>query len=512
MSSLILKSYTELALCRLAEKLICLVEKGDTIFLKGTLGAGKTTFARALIRAATGNESQDVQSPTFPLLIPYETDRFPIHHYDLYRLGDVSELEELGLFDERDDRLTLIEWPERLEEADFPSRIEIELSESKTENARNIKIKGVGESAQKVERFKALLEFVDKTDWCEASWRFLEGDASSRSYIRLVKNDKTCLLMNAPPQSDGPPIRDGKAYSKIAHLAEGMTSFVAVADALGKSGLSVPTVSHHDAEQGFLIIRDLGNAPFYHLIKNLSESHEELGALAIDVLVHLRENKPTNLAVEGKPYHIPHYDNQALSIEAELAIDWYWPAVKGNEIEADNRLAFTNLWLPLFEKVQQNANHWVLRDFHSPNLMALEGDNALAKVGVIDFQDACIGHAAYDVVSLCQDARITVSRPLENALKQRYVNSVLQNEPDFDQEEFLLAYAILGAQRASKIIGIFVRLAKRDGKTGYLTHLPRCWDYLERNLEHRALSDIKSWYDNQFPALLRGRAWENKEK
>ena len=153
----------------------------------------------------------------------------------------------------------------------------------------------------------------------------------------------------------------------------------------------------------------------------------------------------------------------------------------------------------------QAPRGWVLRDYHSPNLIAL--DRAAPRdVGIIDFQDALIGPEAYDLVSLLQDARLDVPEPIERALIERYIASVTAKDASRDAAQFRFEYAALGAQRNTKILGIFARLAKRDGKRAYLAHIPRIWGYLARDLSHPELSALKAWYDAHMPPAASTRA------
>ena len=167
---------------------------------------------------------------------------------------------------------------------------------------------------------------------------------------------------------------------------------------------------------------------------------------------------------------------------------------------------FLALWAPLFDSVLAAPGGLVLRDYHSPNLLWLPSMPAgKTRVGIIDFQDAVIGHPAYDLVSLLQDARLDVPAEIETELFEYYVSAVAKREPGFDAQAFAAAYAVLGAQRNTKILGIFARLARRDGKPVYLRHIPRIWRYLEHDLAHPQLATLRSWYDRNFPASMRAR-------
>jgi len=168
------------------------------------------------------------------------------------------------------------------------------------------------------------------------------------------------------------------------------------------------------------------------------------------------------------------------------------------------RTEFVALWADVFEQLAKMPVAWVLRDYHSPNLLWLPEREGIARVGVIDFQDAMRGPAAYDLVSLLQDARVDVAAELEALLFDHYCAGVAARGTGFDRDAFAFAYAALGAQRNTKIVGIFARLAKRDGKPGYLRHIPRLWRYLERDLAHPRLASLKRWYDRHLPTDARG--------
>ncbi|HHK74083.1 MAG TPA: bifunctional tRNA (adenosine(37)-N6)-threonylcarbamoyltransferase complex ATPase subunit type 1 TsaE/phosphotransferase, partial [Rhizobiales bacterium] len=209
---------------------------------------------------------------------------------------------------------------------------------------------------------------------------------------------------------------------------------------------------------------------------------------------------PARLPLPDNTCHVlPRFDADVMAIETQLLLDWYWPAAYGEEAPAEMREEFNALWRPLFMRLQKTDSHWLLRDYHSPNLLRLDGRDPPADIGVIDFQDALRGPAAYDLVSLLQDARVDVSAALEQQLFEHYCAQIETVEPDFDRIAFAFDYAALGAQRNTKILGIFARLARRDGKPQYLSHLPRIWDYLARDLDHNDLAELRGWYELNFP-------------
>ena len=187
-------------------------------------------------------------------------------------------------------------------------------------------------------------------------------------------------------------------------------------------------------------------------------------------------------------------------IEVELLVDWYVPHVIGSTASGSVRSSFVNLWRAALEPIIAAPATWVLRDFHSPNLIWLPERDGLKRVGLIDYQDAVLGHPAYDVVSLLQDARITVPQDLELKLLGHYARQRRVADPAFDMSAFAQAYAVLGAQRNTKILGIFARLDRRDGKPQYLKHLPRIEAYIRRDLSHPALADLRAWYETNLPS------------
>lgn len=493
------------ALKRLAEEIAAIVRPGDVLTLKGELGTGKTAFARVLIRILLGgSEEEEIPSPTFSLLQTYATPRMTVNHFDFYRLAGEAEALELGVEDAFGEGLALIEWPERAEGILPEDRFEILFEDGVGDSARHITLTGIGAASARVTRFQSMNAFLHQAGWENARRTFLQGDASTRAYVRLGDAERRAVLMDAPKQPDGPPLSGGKPYSAIAHLAEDIRPFVAVARALRNAGLSVPEIYAADLDRGFVLLEDMGDRVFTaeaHAGRPLAEYY----APAVEVLVKLRDvGVPATLPLpDGTAHILPDYDGDALSIEVALLIGWYWRAVNGASASAELENEFLALWIPLFDRVLSGRKSWVLRDYHSPNLFVSEGRAGAKRIGVIDFQDAVQGHAAYDLVSLLQDARLDVPEALEARLFAHYCEACKEQDPSFSASEFKAAYAILGAQRNTKILGIFARLALRDNKSAYLAHMPRIWGYLERNLQHPDLAGLKAWYDAHFPGGLR---------
>jgi aminoglycoside/choline kinase family phosphotransferase len=305
--------------------------------------------------------------------------------------------------------------------------------------------------------------------------------------------------MDWPKAPDGPPIRSGLPYSRIAHLAEDVRPFVAVAEALRKAGLAAPEIYAADLSRGFLLMEDFGDAVFTSLAAQGADMLP-LYRLAVDALLALRKTPPpAELPLERGVHRLPDYDRGALAVETELLTYWFLPAVCGADTPAETRERFAALWNAQFDWLLAQPSGWVLRDYHSPNLVLRPEREGLARLGILDFQDAMRGHLAFDLVSLLQDARLDLPRHIEPELLAYYCAQSKAEDPAFDEAAFIRAYRLLGAQRNTKVLGIFARLARRDGKRAYLAHMPRVARYLASDLQHEALAGLKSWYDRELP-------------
>ena len=487
---------------QLAEEVVLLIGANDLITLSGDLGAGKTTFARALIRRLAGEAELEVPSPTFTLMQIYETPRFPIVHADLYRIKHPDEIVDLGWDEASEGALLVVEWADRLGETAAADSLDIcfTLDLAKNNQARTATLTGHGKFAARLVRARAIHDLLVKGGWGDSIRHHMIGDASSRAYERLVKpNGETAILMISPPNPDNTPIRLGKTYSAIAKRAENITAFLAMAEGLREQGLSSPKCYAADTTAGLAILEDFG----VEGVSDASGPIVERYAEALQVLAYLHgQDLPKQVHFGDLTHDIPPYDVDALAIEVELLTDWYVPHVARKSLSSAAKAQFVNVWRRALHEMIHSKQTWVMRDFHSPNLMWLPQRSGLQRVGLLDFQDCLLGLPAYDVASLLQDARLTVPDALEMKLLRDYLAARRAQNVNFDVVDFAKAYALMGAQRATKILGIFARLDKRDAKPQYLKHMPRMEHYLAKGLAHPALRDLRTWFVDYLPHLV----------
>ncbi len=275
---------------RLAGYLSLFLRAGDFVALDGDLGAGKTTFARALISIVSAGAVGEVPSPTFTLVQSYDCGRLKLHHFDLYRLSGGGDLRELGLDAALAEGVALVEWPERLG-PDMPSdRFVLSFAAAADPERRNLALEGHGRAGRRVQRITEMRDFTQASGFGAAMPAFLQGDASRRAYARLHREGQPALvLMDSPRRPEGEVVRDGKTYNQIAHLAEEVRPFVAIGNALRRAGLSAPEVIAHDFERGFLILEDLGDLT-YGAALDEGYAQAELYRAATDILIEMRSS------------------------------------------------------------------------------------------------------------------------------------------------------------------------------------------------------------------------------
>ena len=314
--------------------------------------------------------------------------------------------------------------------------------------------------------------FLDECGWGDARLAPLAGDASFRRYYRLGSNGGRAVLMDAPPPQ------------------EDVVPYIAVSGLLRRLGFSAPEVFAADRARGFLLIEDFGDDTYTRLLDGGADE-PALYALAVDTLVQLQRA----VVAHGSPDSSPYDDRQRLLAEASLLVDWYAPAALGEPLSHARRDEYLDLWRTLLPQAALPGDTLVLRDYHVDNLMLLPNRCGVRGCGLLDFQDAVCGPQSYDLVSLLEDARRDVPADLRRQMTERYLAAF----PTLDRAAFLRSAAILAAQRNCKILGIFTRLWKRDGKPRYLVHLPRIWRLLEQELAHPALDPIARWLDRHLP-------------
>lgn len=323
----------------------------------------------------------------------------------------------------------------------------------------------------------AAAEFLARHGWADAQILPLAGDASFRRYFRVRHGSRRAVLMDAPPPHEDP------------------RPFVRVANWLEEIGLVAPRVLAADLEQGLLLLDDLGDRRMREAVDAEPEAERELYETAVDVLVHLHRQPP----MPGLP---PHGIDEWLA-ELRLFPEWYVPAVG---LEPVNVESWDAAWRELLEPVARDGLGpvTVLRDYHAENVMLIDGRGGVERFGLLDFQDALAGHPAYDLVSVLEDARRDVPAELERAMIDRYKASAKADE------RFEPAYWALAAQRNTRILGVFCRLWKRDGKERYKQFQPRMWGLLERDLAQPGLEPVREWFDANIPSASRAAAWEGE--
>lgn len=353
--------------------------------------------------------------------------------------------------------------------------------------------------------------FLRNAGWKGGVLSVLPGDASTRRYFRVVCDGAQAMLMDQPqnaeapscPQDASPDEREAMGYNAVARLAGGDCGrFVANAEFLRTLNLSAPEILAFDAASGFVLMEDLGDSLYTDQLAGGADKFA-LYSAAVDVLARLHETAAPQSLTYQKPLY--GYDQTALMAEVELLPDWYLPLVLGRDTTAGEHEDYRSLWRDVLNALPERPPVYVHRDYHAQNLIWLPERSGPARVGLIDFQDSVAGNSSYDLVSLLEDARQTVNIDLQDTMLNRYLSAMRDSGKMESESEFRLALAVFGAQRNTKILGIFARLFKRDGKPRYLSYLPRVWGYLERDLRHPALADLKHWYARMIPEDIRNR-------
>ena len=323
------------------------------------------------------------------------------------------------------------------------------------------------------ERAERIRRFLADAGWPAAERRPLAGDASFRRYDRVHDGKRRAVLMDAPPEH------------------EDVRPFVRVARHLADHGLSAPAILAADEAAGLLLLEDLGDDLYTRVLRQGADE-ATLYAVAVDVLAGLHDG--------ARPLDVPPYDDARLIAEADLLLDWFLPAVERGPVAEETRAAYHAAWAAVLPIARAVPVRLVLRDYHADNLIWLPERDGARRCGLLDFQDAVTGPLAYDLVSLLEDARRDVAPATAARTIERYLA-----QSSCDRAAFGAAYAVLGAQRNAKIIGIFTRLWRRDGKPLYLDYMPRVWAHLDRDLAHPALEPVRRWFADHCPPACRRR-------
>ncbi len=350
-------------------------------------------------------------------------------------------------------------------------------------------------------------DFLTAAGWADATLNWLSQDASSRRYARLRRGAETALLMDAPRVEDEPCAPNMTENERVAAGWNAMTrgaasrvdAFVAIADYLCEDGLSAPKIIAADTDQGFALIEDFGEGlEFARLIEHDPGLEVPLYTAAADVMAHLHR-KPAPAEIQGWP--ILDYDTLALKANVDLFAAWL--------PQYDERFTMTPAIYTEWEKIRDELitlaialpRNFILKDFHAENLLWLPERDGLAKVGLLDFQDAINGWDAWEIVMLIQDARRPVSAEAKQAVLQRYLDLTGKEEAPL-----LSRIAITGTLNALRITGLFARLPVRDGKMRYKAFMPRQQMLLAENLRHPATASMAAFVRQHAPFIFEAEA------
>ncbi|ALE03294.1 tRNA (adenosine(37)-N6)-threonylcarbamoyltransferase complex ATPase subunit type 1 TsaE [Bartonella ancashensis] len=471
-----------------AQDLALALKSGDLITLQGDLGTGKSTLARAIIHTLANDDTLDVPSPTFNLIQNYKLPQIEITHADFYRLSTAEEIYELGLHEIREHNILLIEWPEKGAHLLGPITFSLTLEHHK--DGRCLTITSAKHATERLQRSFSIRNFLKIHGRGHVHRYFLANDASARSYECLRDNNHQEILMDAPVMQLT-QITD-PSYAKKMRLATDIRQFVGINQLIIDNGFTAPKIFAEDLENGFLILEDLGcEGLIDHTGKPIKERYISCSAL---LATFHQKLWPSSKKFPGFLLQIPNYDHQAMQAELSLLLDWYVPFKKQKGLSVEQRRDFFACWKPYLDMLIEGESTFVMRDYHSPNILWQKHKEGEERIGLIDFQDGLKGPTAYDLVSLAQDARVYISPELEAQIVNTYCHARHHASRPFNEDELRILYALAGTQRASKILGIFIQLHQQYEKSSYLKYLSYVQDYLLRNLTHPALTTLKNFY------------------
>jgi aminoglycoside/choline kinase family phosphotransferase len=319
-------------------------------------------------------------------------------------------------------------------------------------------------------------QFLSLQEWHHAMQQPLPQDCSTRRYIRLKQKGTSCLLM----------VDQGPGHS--------LPDFLTIAHLLKTAGFRSPQIYATDGKH-LALIEDFGDLTYTRQLNNGTKI-EKLYETAIDVLVALRKSfNPNNLP------SIPTFNQSNYLTELDIFAEWYYPALMGHPLAESSLKQLKETVAQAWDALNIPQGLF-LKDMHLDTLIDLKGITPLDSCGLLDFQDARLGPAIYDLTSLLQDSRSPITSELMQAMKERYFSAL----PDLDRAAEERAYHVTGAQRNIKNLGVFARMHQRNKQPKYLQFIPRLWDNLEENLRHEALSEVKKCMDDIIPSRYRSQS------
>ena len=460
----------------LAQRIARFIEPGDTLLLKGDLGAGKSHFARCFIQAL-GTKQSHIPSPTFTLVQVYDDTRLPLIHADLYRLKDASELDDLDMHDHFAHGVCLIEWPERATSALPRTALTVHFKVS-GESTREVELTG---DTRWQRRLKVMLTpadthrqkkdfagFAAEHGFADAEIVQMTGDSSFRQYFRVKSGARTAVIMDVPTtivDEDGDPV-------------DQVSNHVRVAKWLASHGLRVGKIIAADAAQGLILQEDLGDKTLFDQYAGTVDG--PWLQVGVEALVRMNSGKQ----LDGlKPFTLERFLRNV-----GLFADWYLPALRGHATSPDERARFLEAWAQVYDSFKHVAWGVQLRDYHSPNFMVLGQVPSLENLALIDYQDATHGPLAFDLASLLYDARVNVPACLRDDLLEYYIAKT-----GVEVKAFETSFYLISLMRNARILGIFTRLAQRDGKRQYLDKMPILLPYIQEALKHPAAASVRPW-------------------
>ncbi|MEK9794560.1 MAG: tRNA (adenosine(37)-N6)-threonylcarbamoyltransferase complex ATPase subunit type 1 TsaE [Hyphomicrobiales bacterium] len=462
-------------------------EKGDLLALNGEIGSGKTTLTKHLINYLTATRIDEINSPTFNLCQTYSKEDLIISHYDFYRLDYLQEIEELDINDSIKNNFTIIEWANKFSSILPKDHIEIQISNKS--HQREYKILFHGEYAKKIAAHKNRLSFLSNSNFNIKKITNMKGDASKRKYYRVNDGKENFVLMDASEDS-----------IKETTTSKTITDFIVFGQYLENIGLRVPKIYEFDIQKHLILEEDLGLTTYDELYSKLS--FQDLINPAIESLLILVHSNYKNINdLDGRAFEPQNFDEKVFINESKIFIDYYWPYVKNSICPEEEKYEFLSIIEKIYSDLSTDKT-LVLRDYHSPNLHYLQNEKGHRKCALIDFQDALLGHPLYDLVSLAQDARFTISEDQERYIVDTFEDKFLFNDFQLSKSSFNEQYKILAIQRSLKILGIFARLYLLEGKNNYIIHMPRVVDYIRRSMDCSLLHNLTHWLKINFKDIF----------